>query len=219
MRKYSSILVNVLLVLYFYCITIFTFIISLMFSLWLLNILLMFYSCLLWMFLTIFFQSFKKYFENILCLLGKDVVGRSWSFLGYCDVNMCFSSEWVELGWCSGVCALLEVKSSGWSGVVGELSVLSRFSGGSCSSTSGCLSLSSSFFAVFTTFRLLNRLGLTCLPAILSYGSTRILKSRDILVNYVLSSRYYGLSWRSLRGQSCWKFDEEVNTKVCEVNQ
>ena len=46
-RKYSFILVNVLLISYFYCKTLFTFIISLMFSLWLLNILLMFYSCLL----------------------------------------------------------------------------------------------------------------------------------------------------------------------------
>ena len=32
-------------------------------------------------------------------------------------------------------------------------------------------------------------------------------------VHDVLSSRYYGLSSRSLPGQSCWKFDEEVNTK------
>ena len=37
-RKFSFILVNVLLISYFYCITLFTFIISLMFSLWLLNI-------------------------------------------------------------------------------------------------------------------------------------------------------------------------------------
>ena len=42
-RKYSFILVNVLLISYFYCITLFTIIISLMFSLWLLNILLMFF--------------------------------------------------------------------------------------------------------------------------------------------------------------------------------
>ena len=41
------ILVNVLLILCLYCITLFTFIISLMFSLWLLNIFLMVYSLLL----------------------------------------------------------------------------------------------------------------------------------------------------------------------------